>query len=439
MAKTVHEPAREIPVTTDLDVVVCGGGPAGVAAAVTAARAGARAGLIEVHGCLGGIWTVGIMAHIIDMRDKGGLLQHVMDTLEARGAKGQGYDYDIEETKLLLEEMCLDANVRIRLHTRVAAAVCDSAKRLTTVITESKSGREAWAAAAFIDCTGDGDLAAQAGCGFDVGRPGSGETQPMSLIALIGGIHLDEIREFTNARRQENSHKARLRELLEKVGRPPSYGQPTLFHVHDDLFMLMSNHEYGRCAFDAGQITEATVEARAEIHRQVAALRSLGGVWKDMRIVATSEQIGVREGRRIHGRYTVTERDITGGARHPDGICRVTFGVDIHSTNPAQGKGCGGEGRRVKPYDIPLRALIAKDVDGLLMAGRCISGDFFAHASYRVTGNAVAMGEAAGFAAAKAALSKRLPHEIEWAQVKDEFARMRTCTPTSGSEAQRPR
>ncbi|NOZ21463.1 MAG: FAD-dependent oxidoreductase [Planctomycetes bacterium] len=426
MAQTVHEPAREIPIVGDFDVVVCGGGPAGVAAAVTAARAGAQTGLIEAHGCLGGIWTAGLMAHIIDMRDKGGLIEHITATLDARGAKGRGHDYDIEAMKLLLDEICLDANVRVRLHTRVAAAACDGAGRLRTIITESKSGREAWTARAFIDCTGDGDLAAQAGCAFDVGRPGNGESQPMSLIALIGGIHLDEIREFTSARQQEGSHKATLCELLEDVGTPPSYGQPTLFPLREDLFMLMSNHEYGRCAFDAAEITEATVHARAELHRQTDALRSLGGAWKNMCIVATSEQIGVREGRRIHGRYTVTEQDITSGARHPDGICRATFGVDIHSTNPTDGKGCSGEGRRVKPYDIPLRSLVAKDVDGLLMAGRCISGDFFAHASYRVTGNAVAMGEAAGFTAAKAALSKQLPHEIRWDQVKDEFARLKT-------------
>lgn len=424
MAQTVHEPAREIPVAGDFDVLVCGGGPAGVAAAVAAARAGARTGLIEAHGCLGGIWTAGLMAHLIDFRDKGGLIEQIMDTLDARGAKGRGFDYDIEAMKLLLEEICRDAHVHLRLHTRVAAALCDDTKRLTTAITESKSGREAWTAGAFVDCTGDGDLAAQAGCGFDVGRPGSGETQPMSLIALVSGVRLAEIREFTNAREQGDSHKADLREILEKVGAPPSYSQPTLFHVRNDLFMLMSNHEYGRCAYDAAQITEATIHARAEIHRQVGALRSLGGAWKNMSIVATSEQIGVREGRRVHGRYTVTEHDLASGARHADAVCRATFCVDIHSTHPAQGKGCSVEGRRVKPYDIPLRALIARDVDGLLMAGRCISGDFFAHASYRVTGNAVAMGEAAGFVAAKAALARQLPHEIRWDQAKDEFARL---------------
>jgi hypothetical protein len=140
-----------------------------------------------------------------------------------------------------------------------------------------------------------------------------------------------------------------------------------------------------------------------------------------MRIVASAEQIGVRDGRRIHGRYTLTREDLVRGVRHADGVARVTFGADIHAAtrenNRQQTISHGGFATR--PYDIPLRALVAKDVDGLLMAGRCISGDFVAHASYRVTGDAVAMGEAAGAVAALAARGKCLPHEIPWPQAAD--------------------
>ena len=110
----------------------------------------------------------------------------------------------------------------------------------------------------------------------------------------------------------------------------------------------------------------------------------------------SQEQIGIREGRRIKGRYTITSDDLITGAKFEDAVCRVNFNVDIHSLDGEWDKSWSDAGVKVKPYDIPLRSLIAKDVDGLMMAGRCISGDFFAHASYRVTGNAVAMGEAAG-------------------------------------------
>ncbi len=419
--KTTQESQKTIPVVDDVDVLVCGGGPAGVAAAVAASRAGAHTRLIEAHGSLGGIWTVGAMAYICGMHEsKGGILREIVDELRNRDAVGlSGRAFDIEPAKLVLEEMCLQSGVMLRLHTRVAAAQRGESNRLATVITESKSGREAWKASVVIDCTGDGDVAALAGCGFDIGRPESDEAQPMSFIAVVGGIHLDEVRPYTHLRNLAPGedaaiHKHRLRELLERAGTPPSYSLPTLFHVRDDLFILMSNHEYARSATNADDLTKATLQGRTEVHAQVQALRHLGGAWKDICIVATSGQVGVREGRRIHGRYAITAQDLASGARHPDAVSRCHFGVDIHATNPKESKGLGNEGVHAKPYDIPLRALIVRDVDGLMMAGRCISGDFVSHSSYRVTADAVPMGEAAGKVSAVAAKSNRLPHEVAW-------------------------
>jgi len=149
----------------------------------------------------------------------------------------------------------------------------------------------------------------------------------------------------------------------------------------------------------------------------VQALRGLGGIWSRLHLVSTGARIGVRESRRVHGRYTMTAQDLAAGVRHPDAVCRVTFGVDVHSTDKKSSTAIEEQAFRTQPYDIPLRALIARDVDGLLLAGRCISGDFLAHASYRVTGNAVPMGEAAGKVAARAALTGRLPHEVAWSEI----------------------
>lgn len=140
----------------------------------------------------------------------------------------------------------------------------------------------------------------------------------------------------------------------------------------------------------------------------------MGGVWDGLQVIASAEQIGIREGRRIHGLYTISEKDITEGATFEDGIGRVNFGVDIHSLAREENKNAGYHQIVSKPYDIPLRALIAKDVEGLMMAGRCISGDFIAHSSYRVTGNAVAMGEAVGSVAAVASQTRKMPHEVAW-------------------------
>jgi len=422
--KIYHEPGRDVPITEHADVVVCGGGPAGVAAAIAAARAGAKTRLLELGGCLGGVWTAGLLSWILDSANKAGLMQELLAELDSRGASakyGRSVGYDVEQMKLVLERMCAGAGVRIRLHTRVVAAARDDANRLALVITESKSGRQAWSGSVFVDATGDGDLAALAGCGFDYGRPGSGQAQPLSMIALLVGLDAEKATPFVRGLAEpqgEQDPKGRLLDEMRRAGVEPSYAKPTLFYIRQGLFCLMANHEYGIPATDAAQITAATLRARAEVHRLVDALRSLGGVWNDVQIVATPEQIGVREGRRIHGLYQVTADDLVRGARHDDAVCRVTFGVDVHSTDPGKDKGIMQEGVKARPYDIPYRALIARDAGGLLMAGRNISGDFLAHSSYRVTGNAVAMGEAAGAAAAIAATSRRLPQEVPWAEIR---------------------
>ncbi len=417
-AETYREPARDVPVAGRADVVVCGAGPAGVGAALAAARSGADTRLIEVGGCLGGVWTAGLLSWILDSANKAGLMKEILARLEKRKASvrySSSVGYDVEQMKLTLEQMCVEAGVKIRLHTRVVAAARDATDRLALAVTESKSGREAFAGRVFVDATGDGDLAARAGCQFDYGRQGTGQLQPTSMIALLAGIEPEAVAPFVRGLaepRGESNPKGRLLAEMKRAGVIPSYTLPTLFFIRDGLFCLMANHEYGVSATDAAAITAATVRSRAEVHRLVDGLRRLGGVWQNLRIIATAEHIGVREGRRIHGLYEVTRDDLIAGARHEDAICRVTFPVDVHSTDPKHDKGITREGVNAKPYDIPYRALIARDVDGLLLAGRCISGDFIAHSSYRVTGNAVAMGEAAGIAAALAAKTDRLPRDI---------------------------
>ncbi|MBN2308736.1 MAG: FAD-dependent oxidoreductase [Candidatus Hydrogenedentes bacterium] len=419
-----EEPAQEVPIEPEADVVVSGGGPAGVAAAVTAARLGAKTRLIEVNGCLGGVWTAGLLSWILDASNKGGIMAEILAELDRRGALAH-YErkcYDPEAMKLLLDQMCLDAGVTVHLHTRAVAAARGGQNRLALAITESKSGRRAFGGRVFVDATGDGDLATLAGCGFDVGREGSGETQPLSMIGLLAGIRREAVAPFVCNLPEAGGHgaaKDRLLAEMRRAGLDPSYARPTMFCIRDGLFCLMANHEYGVPATDADAISQATLRGRAEVHALVAGLRALGEPWAGVQVVATAEHIGVREGRRIHGRYTVTAQDLIDGKRHDDAVCRTTFSVDVHSTSPAKTKGIMHEKVRAKPYDIPYRALIARDVDGLLTAGRCISGDFLAHSSYRVTGNAVAMGEAAGAAAALAASGNRMPHELDWAAVRD--------------------
>jgi len=427
--QTYREPARDVPIVEKADVVVCGAGPAGVAAAIAAARSGARTRLIEANGCLGGVWTAGLLGWILDTKDKPGLLVEIMSRIEERESgyinqPGYSFAYDVEAMKCLLEQICNDAGIKIQLHTRVVAAVRNSQDRLSLAITESKSGRQAWAGRIFVDATGDGDLAAQAGCDFHLGRPTDGKTQPMSMMAILSGVRFEQIKQFVRGTEKDSSiPKLKLLVELRRAGVDPSYSKPTLFRIYDDLFCLAANHEYDVLPTSAADLTEATIRARAEINRIIDALRRAGGAWTNLRLVATNEHIGVREGRRIHGLYKVSAEDLKQGLRHEDSICRVHFGVDVHSVSESEGKGITRTGVRSRAYDIPLRALIAGDVKGLVMAGRCISGDFIAHSSYRVTGNAVAMGQAAGITAAIAAKTNRLPQEVQWAHVKAALAR----------------
>ncbi|MDF2651324.1 MAG: ribulose,5-biphosphate synthetase [Paenibacillus sp.] len=418
----VREPERVLETGGEFDVIVCGGGPAGIVAALAAARSGAKTCIIEAHGCLGGIWTSGLLSYVLDGGTKGGIMQELFSRMEQLNARNNGVIFDVETMKFVLERLCAQAGVDVRLLTQVVAAYRDDHGRLEAVVTESKSGREAWCAKVFIDTTGDGDVAAQAGCEFAYGEEKSGVAQPMSLNALVTAGPPEPFAEFTS---NTQARGIRLLAEAERAGMRLSYRNSSMWHIRDGLYLMMANHQYGVSGLNANDLTRATIHARQEINQLVQALRSLGGIWKDLRLVATANQIGVREGRRIKGRYTVLVDDIMRGLKHEDGICRVHFNFDVHSPHPDEQKGMERYNAkfheyraRKQPYDIPLRALIAKDVDGLLMAGRCISGDFLSHSSYRVTGNAVAMGQAAGTLAALSVRTGLLPHQVPWSEVR---------------------
>ena len=402
----IQEPAREIPITREAQVVVAGGGPAGAMAAIAAARAGADTLLIERAGCAGGIWTSGLLSWMLDVSDKQGLLRELMDRLCIKKAgqfkRSGNFIAFPESVKLELDDMLIHSGVHILYYSTVCGAQVEG-DRITHVIVESKAGRQAIAGSVFVDATGDGDLSALAGCRYAMGKTSNGEMQPGSLIALMTGVDAKSVRRFDNSLPYEETQTAKvlLLQEMERAGISPSYQAPSFFHIDENLWLVMTTHSYGVDPLDPVSLTEATIAARRELYAQEQAMRALGKPWDGLRMAATAAALGIREGRRILGKYTVTVQDALEGRKHPDAVCRVNFPLDVHPVKKESTTEKEHGGMRSKPYDIPLRALEAADRSNLLLAGRLISGDFFAHSSYRVTGDAAALGEAAGKEAAR--------------------------------------
>lgn len=394
------------------EVLIIGGGVSGTMAAIAAGRKGVHVSLIERGGCLGGMWTAGLVGMSLDSGYKDGLLSEFLGKVHQELECGAATLFETQ--KYLLEQMCMESGVHIYLHSQVYELQKED-REIKTVGVITKSGKLEFHAKVVIDATGDGDVAAMAGCGFDYGRASDGKAQPMSMIALISGI--DERAKdyivypgapFADARQ-------RFRKVLDEVEAPYSIGSPSIQPLCGDIYILSANQEYGKSGCDVTELTEATLNARKEIYELVRALREKAGdIFENITLVSTPECIGVREGRRIHGRYTVTVDDIVAGKEHEDAICKVRYWVDIHSLENDGGKGFTDDGVKMQPYDLPFRSLLPVDMDNLIVAGRCISGDFYAHASYRVVGNMAPVGEAAGKMAAKAVIENKRVYELPY-------------------------
>jgi len=264
----IQEHLAPTSVAGSFDVIVSGAGPAGVVAALASARAGARVMLIDQAACLGGVWTVGLLSWVIDAHGKGGIMAEIGDRLDAIGARcfrpgmNTNYAYDPEAMKMLLDEMCTEAGVTVMLYSRVVAAQRHD-KQLTHIITESPGGRHAWKTKVAIDCTGNGDLAARAGCGFDLDHPETGEQQPGSMPFLVTGLNAEAIAEFRGG--SSNPPKQRLLAAIRSAGVEPSYVPPVMMQIHPDLYVFIADHQYGVDARDAQGLTTATIQARREI------------------------------------------------------------------------------------------------------------------------------------------------------------------------------
>lgn len=419
----------------EADVLVAGGGPAGVCAAVSAARLGARVVLAERFGCLGGNLTVGHVSPILGSVAPGTMADELRALLEAghEGApqtvtrNGQERHLDHEEAKGVLARLCADAGVTVLLCAPVVDAVMEGS-RVAGAVVDTPKGLRKIRARAVVDATGDGRVATAAGAGFRIGRDADGATQPMSLEFDVDGV--DESRAIAAWGGSDPVKLPSGEEYRELCKRMNAAGElpenVTIVRLHRTLHpgerCVNATQLNGVDALDPAALGRADAELRAQIDRCVEFLRRHVPGYERCRVKSGASAPGVRETRRIVCDAAVTDADVEEGRHYADAVVHdAWFLIDIH--NPTGGGQAEGHSQPARPYDIRYGALLPTGVEGLLVAGRCIGGTHRAHASYRVMTPCMAMGEAAGVAAALAAARGTTPRAVPAADIRAELAR----------------
>ncbi len=375
------------PILGEYDAVVVGAGPAGCGAAIALGRSGMKTLLIEKFNCLGGAWTTGFMNPFFDFYDKSGLVEELVNELKTANQFGGFWNmsFNYEYMKFILEKKMQEAGVEVLYNTTFSRALAEG-NRVYGIVAENIEGRFAVLAKTVFDCTGDGNVAASAGCPFELGVDGDyKECQAMTLMFLVGNIpekYKDGLMLFV-----------KLNAVYEKAGKQLPFRVPYLIPAPNSHFgVIQFTHMYEYNPLDASALTTATMEGRQQLMDAFELLTKYDEEFKDLELITSSSVLGVRESRRIVGEYRMSTDDILTGAKFDDAVAFVTFGADLH-TKSNKGQNCF----QVQPYYIPMRALIPKGYKGIVVAGRCISGSREAMASYRVTGNCAQMGESAGY------------------------------------------
>lgn len=417
-------------ICAEYDVVVVGGGPAGICAAVSAAREGAKTALIERYGILGGMMTSGHV-HPILGRTGAGTMYHEIVELVERGHEdveklvtrnGSEIHVDIEEAKAALLKLVHESGADIYLQTPMIEAVVED-DQLTGVVIGTQDGLKVINAKVFVDATGDGLLAARAGAEYKIGRDSDGKCQPTTLEFTIDNID-ENVALFCYGGSDPVTlpDGKKYSELCKEVsarGELPS--NVTIVRLHKTFYPgernVNATQANGYDTLTAGGVLGAELELRDQIDKVVAFLRKYVPGYENCRVKSTGSTLGVRETRRIMGEKMMVDEDVEMGRKHPDAVVHdAWFLIDIH--NPTGGGQAEKHSQPCIPYDIPYGCLVPLKVDGLLTAGRCISGTHRAHATYRVMGICMGIGEAAGAAAAVCAKKGVNPRELHYSEVQ---------------------
>jgi len=412
VTRTIVEPERRTPVIAEPDVLVVGGGAAGIAAACAAARGGARTMLVEAWGCLGGTLTLVTLGgfcgtHMVVDDERlgrvvGGLYLELEDRLEARDAllpprrhgRILGVPYESASLKLVADEMVAAHGVRVLLHTSAVATVTDG-PRVTAVIVENKGGRAAIAPRVVIDASGDADVAARAGADFALGEEGT--TQYASTMFRLGGVDTAVAGALT---------RPQIRELLERAvadGYPLPrtttgvHVNPLEGVVHLNVTKLANPDGEPFLLVDPEQLSEAERIGRQQVKLYEEVFRRYVPGFGRARVIDIGARVGVRETRLVRGDGVLTEAHVRGCVKPDDRIACSSWPLELHGKGRATTWEFLPDGEW---YGLPWGCLVVAGFDNLLVAGRNLSAEHAAQASARVAGPCVAMGEAAGTAAA---------------------------------------
>lgn len=408
----IIEPSKQVPVIFKVDVVVCGGGPSGFIAAIAAARNGAKTLLLEHYGFLGGMATAGLVGPISkfnfqNTRIVSGIPEEFIEKMAMRGGAiidlpSGNVPYDPEIYKYVAMKMVEEAGVQILFHSRVVDCIADAdiPEELTHVVIENKSGRQAIAANYFIDCTGTGDLVSRSKLPWEMRNNRGGELQPLSLYFRLGGV---DTKAFNLLMAHDGVKYAsvELKELLNKeveTGRLSNFGGP--WAVHGSTLragqLSVNATRFSGNAADGNDVSRAEQELREDVMKIVEVFKEQIPAMKDAYLLDTATQVGIRETRGIIGLYTMTIEDILQPKGFEDTVAYGGHPVDIHRSSDSKQEVSFLQ----KPYPISYRSLVPKGATNLLVAGGCLSATHEAFASIRVQAQCMALGQAAGTAAA---------------------------------------
>ena len=426
----------------ETDVIVAGGGVAGVAAAVASARLGARTLLVERYGFLGGLSTAGLVGPFMTWKTASGeqliagLFQEILDRLQTSSGL-QGPSFDAATLAYVLQEMVLESGAELLLHSWVCGAEVRD-RVLSGAKLQTKSGVKTIRAGRFVDATGDGDLAVQAGAQFQQGRPRDGMTQAATLMFDLGGADLKKTFEYIRSNPDQMcfpklAPDADLDGLLSgPVSAAGFYDilrqakEAGEYDVPGDLVFFISRPRRGEVAVNTTHVgnvdcttsedlTRAEIEGRRQMMNLVSFFRKYVPGFENCYLARMPTQVGVRETRRILGEYAFAVEDVAEGRKFPDAITRLAYPVDIHDPSGSVYTRDEEKRRRIAPppgdwYEIPYRCLLPLGIENLLVAGRCVSSTHEGHSAIRIMPCCIAMGQAAGAAAAlslKAGVSPR--------------------------------